>query len=82
MSNRLVPIKWPWSEILASLERRDNQFLFYPDTPRRCSKNFIDYFASALARDPDSTRFQMARARPRFVCDRWNEGIQLTESLR
>lgn len=81
IAGRMVPIKAPWSDILFSIEREKGEYLFHPGALRRSSKNFINDFASALTKDPGSPRFQMARARSSFVCDRWNEGVSLTELL-
>lgn len=81
IANRVVPIKSPWNQILSSLKPKDDQFLFHPGAPKRDSKNFINNFAYHLSKDPASPRFQMARARSSFICDRWNEAISLTNLL-
>ena len=82
VGGRMVPIGDPWREILFSHGRAQNEFLFHPGAPVRDSKNLINGFASDLTRDPNSPRFQMARGRSSFICDRWNEGVSPTELLR
>ncbi len=82
ISNRVVQIKSPWDRILSSLKPVDDEeFLFHPNAQNRNSKNFINNFADNLMRDPGSQRFQVARARASFICDRWNENISLRDLL-
>ncbi len=81
VDNRAVRVKYPWNEVLASLKQEEDKFLFHPNAPGRDTKNFICGFASDLTKDPASPRFQIARARSSFICDRWNEALPLRELL-